>query len=206
MRSVLVVIPFIFASIATAQQPRLTCLSDVGVFATSGSSTVVKFIPKSTAITKATTLEAQTISVFASLKMTAATSGKTGVFVFEFFLDVSDPDPNKLKPFTSTGTQIFNGWVEDCGYGTVVFDTTADGTVNFLTGQTTFVNNDATIMDANAGTTLPIQGDLVSLPVNEADAPYTGTYTCKPRKKSHKTYNSQKSYKSHKSYNGHKGL
>ena len=69
--------------------------------------------------------------------------------------------------------------------------------------------NDATIMDANAGTTLPIEGDLVSLPVNEADAPYTGTYTCEPKKESYKGYNGHKSHdshKSHKSYNGHKGL
>ncbi len=53
MRSLLVVIPFILSAMATGQQPRLTCHTDVGVYATNGPKLFLNFIPKSTAITKA---------------------------------------------------------------------------------------------------------------------------------------------------------
>ncbi|MEE9127719.1 MAG: hypothetical protein V3U11_11320, partial [Planctomycetota bacterium] len=84
MRSILVVIPVILSAIATGQQPRLTCLSDVGVYAKNGSRLFLNFIPKSTAITKATQVVANTVFVshLAKLRVTPAISQKTATFVF----------------------------------------------------------------------------------------------------------------------------
>lgn len=81
MRNTLIAIPALLSTLVTAQQPSLVCHSDVGVFSTNGNTTV-KFLPKSTKITRSTTIEAYSAGIiqWARVTMTPTFSGRTSTF------------------------------------------------------------------------------------------------------------------------------
>ena len=108
------------------------------------------------------------------------------VLIFEVLLDTTK-EPNT---FTSSGHAVFNGWVHGCGFGTVVFNYAAEGTVDAEGNATTDVG-DFTINPV--GTTLPIEGKLSETGFGPTDPEtmmgsldYVGEYTCDRNSKSHK--------------------
>lgn len=107
MREILIGIPVILSAIVTGQQPSLTCLSDVGVYAKNGPRVFVKFIPQSTVITKTIERVAWTTSVnnHARVKVIPAISGRTATFVFQESTWVGSPSGFSYKAGAGTATK-----------------------------------------------------------------------------------------------------
>lgn len=110
MRSILVALPVILSAVVTAQQPSLTCHTDVGVYIDNKwtGSQVVKFLPKATAITKQTTITAtgSKFGLFATTTVTPVISGRTATFLFR---ERAAADPSySTKEFAGTATKTVN--------------------------------------------------------------------------------------------------